>query len=82
MGAEGGREEENREGEQADPTHLFSVLVHARSLLKFLNAARALSKTTVACKYQGHCLILFVHIGDFADVGGVLTSYISSVLDG
>lgn len=30
---------------------------------------------------QGHCLILFVYIGDSADVGGVLTFYIPSVLD-
>jgi HUS1 checkpoint protein len=30
---------------------------------------------------QGHCLILFVYIGDSVDVGGVLTFYIPSVLD-
>jgi hypothetical protein len=30
---------------------------------------------------QGHCLILFVYIGDSADLGGVLTFYIPSVLD-
>jgi hypothetical protein len=30
---------------------------------------------------QGHCLILFVYIGDSADVGGVLTFYVPSVLD-
>ncbi len=30
---------------------------------------------------QGHCLILFVYIGDSADVGGVLTFYIPSVLE-
>lgn len=68
------------EPERPDPTHLFSVLVHARSLLKFLNA-HAVSKTTIACICQGHCLILFVYIGDSADVGGVLTFYIPSVLD-
>ncbi|KAI9451369.1 cell cycle checkpoint [Lactarius psammicola] len=80
VGAGGEREEEDRERERPDPTHLFSVLVHARSLLKFLNA-HAVSKTTIACICQGHCLILFVYIGDSADVGGVLTFYIPSVLD-
>ncbi|KAH8983510.1 cell cycle checkpoint [Lactarius akahatsu] len=81
-GAEDGRGEEDREPEpeRPDPTHLFSVLVHARSLLKFLNA-HAVSKTTIACICQGHCLILFVYIGDSTDVGGVLTFYIPSVLD-
>ncbi|KAH9070811.1 cell cycle checkpoint [Lactarius deliciosus] len=77
-GADDERGEEDRE--RPDPTHLFSVLVHARSLLKFLNA-HAVSKTTIACICQGHCLILFVYIGDSADVGGVLTFYIPSVLD-
>jgi HUS1 checkpoint protein len=93
----GGREEGDGERERPDPTQLFSVLVHARSLLKFLNA-HAVSKTTIACKEsfslypsvsyfglvgicQGHCLILFVYIGDSVDVGGVLTFYIPSVLD-
>ncbi|KAH9063614.1 cell cycle checkpoint [Lactarius vividus] len=71
---------EGGERERPDATHLFSVLVHARSLLKFLNA-HAVSKTTIACICQGHCLILFVYIGDSADVGGVLTFYIPSVLD-
>ena len=94
---EGEREEEDGERERPDPAQVFSVLVHTRSLLKFLNA-HAVSKTTIACKKvfssyplvtnlglvgicQGHCLILFVYIGDSADVGGVLTFYIPSVLD-
>ncbi|KAH9169585.1 checkpoint protein Hus1/Mec3 [Lactarius sanguifluus] len=79
-GVEGEREAEGGGRERPDPTHLFSVLVHARSLLKFLNA-HAVSKTTIACICQRHCLILFVYIGDSADVGGVLTFYIPSVLD-
>ena len=97
-GTQGDRGEAGGERERPDPTQLFSVLVHARSLLKFLNA-HAVSKTTIACKQsfllsyplvinlelvgvcQGHCLILFVYIGDSADVGGVLTFYIPSVLD-
>ncbi|KAF8263888.1 cell cycle checkpoint [Lactarius quietus] len=79
-GAAGEREEGNEERERPDPTKLFSVLVRARSLLKFLNA-HAVSKTTIACICQGHCLILFVYIGDSVDVGGVLTFYIPSVLD-
>jgi hypothetical protein len=49
-GAEGEREEEDGERERPDPPYLFSVLVvHTRSLLKFLNA-HAVSKTTIACK--------------------------------
>lgn len=47
--AEGEREEGDAERERPDPTQLFSVLVHARSLLKFLNA-HAVSKTTIACE--------------------------------
>lgn len=47
--AEGEREERDGERERPDPTQLFSVLVHARSLLKFLNA-HAVSKTTIACE--------------------------------
>ena len=92
-------DEDEAEGrERPDPKQLFSVLVHTRSFLKFLNA-HAVSKTTIACTNgtffhpfrddnfslvgicQGHCLISFVYIGDSADVGGVLTFYIPSVLD-
>ena len=47
--AEGEREEGDGERERPDPTQLFSVLVHARSLIKFLNA-HAVSKTTIACE--------------------------------
>lgn len=91
-------DDDEQERERPDPNKLFSVLVHTRSFLKFLNA-HTVSKTTIACKEdkfsplfhadcldlkgicQGHCLILFVYIGDSADVGGVLTFYIPSVLD-
>jgi len=73
-------EDEEQGRERPDPKQLFSVLVHTRSFLKFLNA-HAVSKTTIACICQGHCLILFVYIGDSADMGGVLTFYIPSVLD-
>ncbi|KAH9952913.1 checkpoint protein Hus1/Mec3 [Lactifluus volemus] len=73
-------QDENEERERPDPKQLFSVLVHTRSFLKFLNA-HTVSKTTIACVCQGHCLILFVYIGDSADVGGVLTFYIPSVFD-
>jgi HUS1 checkpoint protein len=93
-----GDDDDEEERERPDPNKLFSVLVHTRSFLKFLNA-HTVSKTTIACKTdsyitpfhadrvdlegicQGHCLILFVYIGDSADVGGVLTFYIPSVLD-
>jgi hypothetical protein len=30
---------------------------------------------------QNHCLILYVYIGDAADVGGVLTFYIPAIID-
>ncbi|KAI0292999.1 Hus1-like protein-domain-containing protein [Multifurca ochricompacta] len=73
-------EEKDKERERPDPKQLFSVLVHTRSFLKFLNA-HVVSKTTIACICQGHCLILFVYIGDSADVGGVLTFYIPSALN-
>jgi len=43
-----GPEDEEQERERADPKQLFSVLVHTRSFLKFLNA-HAVSKTTIAC---------------------------------
>jgi HUS1 checkpoint protein len=92
-----GGDDDEQERERPDPNKLFSMLVHTRSFLKFLNA-HTVSKTTIACKgpffvlfhadcldlegiCQGHCLILFVYIGDSADVGGVLTFYIPSVLD-
>ena len=98
-GASQANDDDGEQGrEQPDPKQLFSVLVHTRSFLKFLNA-HAVSKTTISCTKgpflhpahsdnfglvgicQGHCLILFVYIGDSADVGGVLTFYIPSVLD-
>ncbi|KAH9981897.1 cell cycle checkpoint [Russula compacta] len=66
-------EPDERERERPDPSN-------SSPFLKFLNA-HAVSKTTIACICQGHCLILFVYIGDSADVGGVLTFYIPSVLD-
>jgi HUS1 checkpoint protein len=91
-------EDEELRRERPEPKQLFSVLVHTRGFLKFLNA-HTVSKTTIACTKgsflyqsrndnfilvgicQGHCLILFVYIGDSADVGGVLTFYVPSVLD-
>ena len=30
---------------------------------------------------QGHCVILYVYIGDVADAGGVLTFYIPAHID-
>jgi HUS1 checkpoint protein len=42
-------QDENEERERPDPKQLFSVLVHTRSFLKFLNA-HTVSKTTIACK--------------------------------
>jgi HUS1 checkpoint protein len=46
--ANGGDEDEEQERERPDPNKLFSVLVHTRSFLKFLNA-HTVSKTTIAC---------------------------------
>jgi len=42
-------DDDEQEGERPDPNKLFSVLVHTRSFLKFLNA-HTVSKTTIACK--------------------------------
>ena len=30
---------------------------------------------------HGHCMILYVYIGDVADAGGVLTFYIPAIID-
>jgi len=46
--AHGDDEDEGQERERPDPSKLFSVLVHTRSFLKFLNA-HTVSKTTIAC---------------------------------
>jgi HUS1 checkpoint protein len=46
--ANGGDEDEEQGRERPDPNKLFSVLVHTRSFLKFLNA-HTVSKTTIAC---------------------------------
>ncbi|KAI9434293.1 checkpoint protein Hus1/Mec3, partial [Lactarius indigo] len=70
-GAEGERREEGGEHEPPD--------WYVHSLLKFLNV-HAVSKTTIA-SILGQCLILFVYTRDSADIGGVLTFYIPSVLD-
>ena len=40
--------DDEQERERPDPNKLFSVLVHTRSFLKFLNA-HTVSKTTIAC---------------------------------
>lgn len=42
-------DDDEQERERPDPNKLFSVLVHTRSFLKFLNA-HTVSKTTIACK--------------------------------
>jgi len=44
-----GGDDGEQERERPDPNKLFSVLVHTRSFLKFLNA-HTVSKTTIACK--------------------------------
>jgi hypothetical protein len=48
-GASQANDDDEEQGhERADSKQLSSVLVHTRSLLKFLNA-HAVSKTTIAC---------------------------------
>ena len=44
-----GSDDDEQERERPDPNKLFSVLVHTRSFLKFLNA-HTVSKTTIACQ--------------------------------
>ncbi|GLB44726.1 putative hus1-like protein [Lyophyllum shimeji] len=63
-----------------DPNLLFTVVVHIRSFLKFLNS-HVVSTTTIACICQHHCMILYVYIGDVADAGGVLTFYIPAIIN-
>ncbi|EKM77171.1 hypothetical protein AGABI1DRAFT_77581 [Agaricus bisporus var. burnettii JB137-S8] len=75
-------ERERNDEEQAvvDSEKLFTVHVSIRSFLRFLNS-HVISTTTIACVCQNHCLILYVYIGDAADVGGVLTFYIPAIID-
>jgi HUS1 checkpoint protein len=90
------RERNHEEQEEVDPEKFFTVHVSIRSFLKFLNS-HVISTTTIACMHfflsnlswltldsgvcQNHCLILYVYIGDAADVGGVLTFYIPAIID-
>ncbi|KAF5350123.1 hypothetical protein D9756_009224 [Leucocoprinus leucothites] len=67
--------------EEIDMDKIFTVHVSIRSFLKFLNC-HVISKTTIACICENHCLMLYVYIGGHADVGGVLTFYIPAIIDG
>ncbi|KXN88314.1 Checkpoint protein hus1 [Leucoagaricus sp. SymC.cos] len=66
---------------EIDMDKIFPVHISLRSFLKFLNC-HVISTTTIACLCQNHCLILYVYIGDPAEVGGVLTFYIPAIIDG
>lgn len=57
-------------------------------LLRRLHVSRVQSFIIllITCKIaagicQNHCMILYVYIGDVADVGGVLTFYIPAIID-
>ncbi|KZT06077.1 cell cycle checkpoint [Laetiporus sulphureus 93-53] len=68
------------DAERRDPTRMYGVVVSLKSLSKFLGS-HIVSTTTIACICQGHCIILYVYIGEIADAGGVLTFYIPAIID-
>ncbi|KAG8864791.1 hypothetical protein FRB96_003377 [Tulasnella sp. 330] len=80
----GDGEDANQDGKNKDaereekPFH--AVLLSMRSLLRFLSSY-VVSTTTIACICAGHCLIMYVYIGEMDDSGGVLTFYIPSRMD-
>jgi len=74
-----GEGEEEEEETPAEEYH--SLLVDVRSLTRFLNA-HLISTTTIACICSGHCIIMYVYIGEVGNAGGVLTFYIPALLDG
>jgi len=67
--------QDDEEREKPDPEQLFGVLLSVRGFLKFLSS-HVVSTQTIACICQGHCVILYVYIGDVENAGGVLTFYI------
>ncbi|KAG9008869.1 hypothetical protein FRB94_012838 [Tulasnella sp. JGI-2019a] len=77
IAGEGG-EKDNSMEEDEKPFH--AVLLSMRSLLRFLSSY-VVSTTTIACICSGHCLIMYVYIGEMDDSGGVLTFYIPSRMD-
>jgi len=66
--------------EDEEPDALHAALISIKSLQKFL-VGTTVCTTTIACICSGHCLILYVYIGDVDDSGGVLTFYIPSRTD-
>ncbi|KLO17351.1 cell cycle checkpoint [Schizopora paradoxa] len=66
---------------EVDKDKSFAVRLSVRAFLKFLSV-HVVSSTTIACVCEHHCMILYVYIGDAADVGGVLTFYIPARLTG
>lgn len=69
------------EDEEVEADQYYSVLVSVRSLTRFLNA-HLISTSTIACICSGHCIIMYVYIGEVGNAGGVLTFYIPALLDG
>ncbi|KAF9818764.1 hypothetical protein IEO21_02544 [Rhodonia placenta] len=75
-----GKSASDPEDEPHDPEQMHGVLVSLKSLQKFLSS-HVVSTTTIACICKGHCIILYVYIGEVADSGGVLTFYIPAIID-
>jgi len=71
---------DKEKGVEGDIRPYHAVLLSMRSLLRFLSS-HLVSTTTIACICTGHCLILYVYIGEMDDSGGVLTFYIPSRMD-
>jgi len=63
--------------EDENPAKFYGVLLEVRSLLRFLSTY-VVSTTTIACICSGHCLIVYVYIGEMEESGGVLTFYMPS----
>jgi len=77
-GIEQDQGEANNSQENGKSFH--AAIISLRSLSKFLSSY-VVSTTTIACICSGHCLILYVYIGEVEDSGGVLTFFIPSRMD-
>ena len=60
-------------------SHVLSSTTIACEVLRVAVGVDVLMLSIGIC--QGHCVILYVYIGDVADAGGVLTFYIPAHID-
>lgn len=71
---------QERDEEEASD-EFVSVLLPMKALFKFMSC-HVVSTTTIAGLCRGHCVIMYVYIGEAAGEGGVLTFYIPAISDG